>query len=463
MHDSSDAPAVSQAEGAKTRTIPIADMLEIIKLISKVEPIDVLLDKVSETIMRSFGMRALVICALDEKTGFFVPRSIKGFPRDMAAAIQRHTYSLDRKKAEFRAEARIDLRTYYLKAEATAEGTNEDMDYVLDTTDILKERSSPDDWHPLDSMAFLMEDRLGNWIGWIEIDETDNGKVPERETINRIQLLADLTGIAIENARVYEEAIVAMNDAKGYLDLIIHDIGNMVGPLGYYLEKLESADLLDPAGRGDVQKAMDILKNAGNLVENVRRISEAKATDCSFTERYDLRDVLVKCMSALKRDFPSKDIVVSFDCPHAECQVMADELIRDLFMNLLNNAVKYNPDTVAEIEISIENGPGVWTVTVRDHGTGIPDDKKPFIFDRFAERPNGIEGTGLGLSIVSLLVDRYNGVVTVRDRVEGSCEEGTCFEVAFPKAATDDLGRNGNGISAPSTDMEWSDQASYSK
>ncbi len=424
-----------------TRTIPINNLLEILKIISRVEPLDVLLDKVASTISSAFGIRSLVICTLDDEAGVFNPRAIKGFPQDSMNAIRRHTYTLDRKKQEFRSELRIGERTYYMRPEVEHRLTNEDMDYVIDPSIISRKRASPDEWHPLDSISFLMVDRLGNWVGWIEIDETVDGKVPPPDVIGRIQLLAELTGIAIENSRVYEDAIAAMNESQGYLDLIVHDIGNIVNPLIYYQEKIEASGALDDKNREYLDRAIAASKAAKGLVDNVRKVSEAKSSDALIEESMDLREVLVKCVSALKRDFPSKDIIVSLDCPENGCMVKVDSLIHDLFMNILSNAVKYNPNQTAEIEVGISNGPGVWTVLIEDHGIGIPDENKSEVFNRFAKRPDGVSGTGMGLSIVSLLVERYKGVISIRDRVPGNPNEGASFEVAFPKPASGNNGK----------------------
>lgn len=433
------------SEASRPRTIPISDMLEMLSLISKVEPLDVLLGKMSDTITSSCGVKSLVICVLDDQTKLFVPRCVKGFPEDNTNAIKRHTYSIDKKRPDFHDEYKVDQRTYYVRGENARVNTNEDLDYILDYSDAECVRESPEHWHPLDCMTFLATDRLGNWTGWIEVDYMADGRIPPRAVIHRIQLLADLMGIAIENSKMYEDAISAMNESQGYLDIIIHDIGNMVHPLIYYLEKLEKSGTLDADNLDSAVKALAVSRAAKGLVENVRKLSEARSCSQSQMERYDLRDVLVKCISTVKREFPSKDIVVSFDCPDGGCVVSADELIHDLFMNLLNNAVKYNPKPTAEVEVSIQNGTGVWTIAVQDHGIGIKDGDKDAVFSRFAKRPEGAAGTGMGLSIASLLVDKYGGVISVKDRVPGVPSEGACFEVALPRANNHDMMRSENG------------------
>ena len=69
---------------------------------------------------------------------------------------------------------------------------------------------------------------------------------------------------------------------------------------------------------------------------------------------------------------------------------------------------------------------------VIDRGCGIPDVEKEKIFRRFKRLKRSKEGTGLGLSIAREIVDKYNGIIWVEDRVPGKYDEGTIFNVLFP-------------------------------
>ncbi|HIH02033.1 TPA: HAMP domain-containing histidine kinase [Thermoplasmata archaeon] len=413
--------------------VPISEMLEILRLISRVEPLQVLLDRVAKTISDRFSMRSLTICLLDEDTGFFRPRVVHGFPEDQTRAIKEHAYPLERKQDELDEKFRIDENCYFVRAEGLTQVYNDDVDYIPNLDELPRTRESQDEWHDLDYIDFIMTDRLGNWIGWIEIDEPNNRRIPPRDTITKIQVLAGLTAIAIENSKMYEDAIHAVGESQGYLDLIIHDLGNLIDPMIFYLESMERAQRGSPSPTPQLVKATTLAREARNLVDNVRGISQIKASDAIPRRRFDLREVLVKCISSVKRDHPTKDIVVGFDCPYAGCHVSADDLIFDLFSNILSNSVKYSGGQTAELDVSISDGHGAWTVRVEDRGIGIPDEKKGGVFDRFSPRPENAKGAGLGLSIVSLLVKRYNGLVTVKDRVEGDYTKGACFEVALPK------------------------------
>jgi two-component system sensor histidine kinase MprB len=77
--------------------------------------------------------------------------------------------------------------------------------------------------------------------------------------------------------------------------------------------------------------------------------------------------------------------------------------------NLLDNAAKYSPDG-GDVEVALRGG----TLTVRDHGPGVPADELPHIFDRFFRATNarGLAGSGLGLAIVKQVAERHGGSVS---------------------------------------------------
>jgi signal transduction histidine kinase len=423
-----------------SKTLPVEDVLDILRLILRVEPLDVLLQKVVDTISDAFGIKLVSLGVYDEKMGMFCPRALHGYPPDREVLIKKHAYTLERMKLDLSPEFKIGRSCYYVRAEDQVNACDDYADYIMhsDLVDVDRETSS--DWHELDFIDFVMTDRIGNWIGWIEIDEPIDRKVPSKEVIDRIQMLSDLAAIAIENSRTYEETIDAMMDSQAYLDLIIHDIGNMVSPLSYYLGTMKEANTLNRKDVEYLDNSLAVSHAMKNLVDNVRKFSELKASESPFRERYVLGNVLNECCEAVRRQFPEKNVLVNLDCPLTVCPILADELIYDLFSNLLNNAVKYSVGDSAEIDVRLVEGYSAYSVRIEDRGRGIPDSNKERIFARFAKRPDGVTGTGLGLSIVTLLVERYNGIITVKDRVPGDYSQGACFEVSFPKVTSPSYG-----------------------
>ena len=118
----------------------------------------------------------------------------------------------------------------------------------------------------------------------------------------------------------------------------------------------------------------------------------------------------------------------------ASAVVVGDELrLRELFLNLLDNAVKYSrPGGTVDIALTIEQGEA--RVSVTDRGIGIAQEDQPRIFNRFYRtddaRAHTKKGTGLGLSICAWIAELHRGHIEVQSKVG----EGSTFTVRLPLA-----------------------------
>jgi two-component system OmpR family sensor kinase len=114
--------------------------------------------------------------------------------------------------------------------------------------------------------------------------------------------------------------------------------------------------------------------------------------------------------------------------------VLGDELrLRELFLNLLDNAVKYS-HAAGTIDIAVTIDQSHVRVSVTDHGIGIAQEDQSRIFDRFYRtddaRAHTKKGTGLGLSICAWIVESHHGRIEVQSKVG----EGSTFTVILPLA-----------------------------
>jgi CheY-like chemotaxis protein/anti-sigma regulatory factor (Ser/Thr protein kinase) len=105
--------------------------------------------------------------------------------------------------------------------------------------------------------------------------------------------------------------------------------------------------------------------------------------------------------------------------------------LRQVFENLIGNAIKYSPNGEPVELVLHAKGRGV-EVAVRDHGIGIPEADRPKLFGRFARAQNarsmGIGGTGFGLYLTKTIVEMHGGTIAVESR-EG---EGSVFRAFIP-------------------------------
>jgi PAS domain S-box-containing protein len=220
-------------------------------------------------------------------------------------------------------------------------------------------------------------------------------------------------GSGVLRSMLHKRLEAAHHETNIYLDVMTHDIKNAENVASLYcdllLEMLEG-DALEYAKkiRGSVRKSTGILQN----VSTIRRIHQASP---------DLAPVhLGSVIRAELERIP--DAPVTFDGATAE--VWADDLLPEIFANLVGNAVTCGGPDV-RVAIRVEDYPEedrTVMVSVDDTGPGIPDEMKEGLF----ERRRGC-GEGLGLYIVGLLVARYGGRIWVEDRVSGRPDLGASF------------------------------------
>lgn len=145
-----------------------------------------------------------------------------------------------------------------------------------------------------------------------------------------------------------------------------------------------------------------------------------------YKEFFYLNSILKKCAQLLN---PKNEFEINL--PENMEIFNYKSLFEQIFMNLLNNAIKYNDKPKVIIDITVEAEEGYYTITVKDNGIGIESDKLNDIFGMFVtldkvDRFNNT-GTGIGLWNVKKLVHRSEGEIAV----ESTIGEGTAFVLKF--------------------------------
>jgi PAS domain S-box-containing protein len=279
----------------------------------------------------------------------------------------------------------------------------------------------------------------GHSLGALTIYSEKPNAFDEKE----IGLLRDLADnlaygvVSLRNQVKRIESEAALKAAKAqaelYLDLMGHDINNMHQVALGYLEL--ARDL--PPGEDQVRfldKPVEVLQRSTQLIQNVRKLQKLK--DGVFrTQEVDVCDVLMD----VQREFgavPHKAITLNMnECER--CLIQANELLHDVFANLVSNAIKHTgdrADIVIDLDIIMDRGARYCRVMAEDDGPGIPDDFKERIFNRMLRGTTKAKGMGLGLYLVKSLVDSYGGRIWVEDRIQGDHTKGARFVVILPCA-----------------------------
>ncbi|MDP4196914.1 MAG: ATP-binding protein [Bacteroidota bacterium] len=132
------------------------------------------------------------------------------------------------------------------------------------------------------------------------------------------------------------------------------------------------------------------------------------------------------------------DLKISIEEKHAEIKqgtlpnILADPIqIRQLFQNLISNAIKYNKSQTPIVEISSQESLTDWCFSVKDNGIGIEQDQFDRIFKIFQRlhRQEEFPGTGIGLAVCKKIIERHEG----RIWIESYPGKGSVFYFTIPK------------------------------
>lgn len=181
----------------------------------------------------------------------------------------------------------------------------------------------------------------------------------------------------------------------------------------------------------------EMLKSSLEEIDRMTRLVENLLMLASFESKkimpertaLDLSLLIESVMANIKKVAERKNIRMGFEVKEY-VEVVGDEKeLRQLFLNILDNAVKYTPEG-GRVGIKVEKDGHNAIIIVKDTGVGIPEDEVDHIFDRFY-RVHGTRkshGFGLGLSIVKAIVDSHKGSI----KVKSSPGDGAAFLITLP-------------------------------
>jgi signal transduction histidine kinase len=225
-------------------------------------------------------------------------------------------------------------------------------------------------------------------------------------------------------------------------DVLAHDIRNYNQILKFSIDLLGIEE--DREKRATILGMMTgAVEGSTSLVDRAKKLGKITYEERVRLGPTNVRESLERSLALVRRANPGKQIEYSCSPVGFEAQAVCDELLDEVFVNILTNCVKYAKGNDVSIEVKVdefekeakeeEHGPPgttrrqYWRIRVADHGVGVPDETKQRVFTRYLDTAMG---SGLGLSIVrALVVDRYGGNVMVKDRVPGTHSEGAVVEL----------------------------------
>jgi len=252
-------------------------------------------------------------------------------------------------------------------------------------------------WHYAQAIPF--KDEHGNITAWIgtSIDIDDQKKQLERKD--------EFIGVASHELKT------PLTSLKGYLQL------------------MELQKTLPELVKSYISKANLSLVKLQRLVDELLDVSRIKAGKLEFSKQiFNLTELVSQCVDNSRIMYPLFTIKKELQ---ENIMVMGnEERIEQVFMNLINNAVKYSPEC-KKIIVRTESDDTSAIVSVVDFGVGMSEQDQKFIFERFY-RANGHDhltpGLGMGLYIASEIMKEHKGEIQVRSKLN----EGCVFTFSLP-------------------------------
>ncbi len=271
-------------------------------------------------------------------------------------------------------------------------------------------------------------------LGVVLFVAAESGRRYDAADLAAAEDLARRAGIAIENARLFEELRDADRRKADFLAMLAHELRNPLAPIKTCIELMRPG----VASGSELEMARDIIdrqvEQLTRLVDDlldISRISKGK-----FELSPTIVDLAAMLHEAVETSRPliaerRQDLTVSL--PDEPMRLRGDRArLRQIFVNLLNNAAKYSKPG-GQIWLSARQVNDVAEVRVRDVGIGIPPEQLPHLFDMFVQSPQGaaqaMGGLGIGLSLVRSLTELHGGTVAVSSEGPG---KGSEFVVRLP-------------------------------
>lgn len=299
------------------------------------------------------------------------------------------------------------------------------------------------------AVPLIVRDRV---VGTLSID-SDQPNAFQESDIQLLTIAAAQVGIAISNARLFEEvearaselrvAYEEVKESDRLKDELVQNVSHELRtPLTFvkgYVDLLMDGEmgLLNEEQQSALNIISDKTTDITRIIDDIITLQKINSGNLKL-EKTSLSDFLETAVASHKMIADQKGLHINSMMPSQNVMVIIDKgRINQVLDNLIGNAMKFSPNG-GTITIGSEVDEKNVTVTVKDEGIGILPEKHKRIFERFyqidgsASRRFG--GTGIGLAIVKRIVDAHNG----RIWVESEIQKGSTFFFQLPIASEEE-------------------------
>lgn len=264
-------------------------------------------------------------------------------------------------------------------------------------------------------------------------------RIIDESEIKLSNSLKDLEGNIKAMLRRTQKDILSMEKLAQarteFLGYVSHEIRTPIFTIQGYLETLLNGAVNDPqVNKKFLEKAIYHSENLNILLNDLIDISMIESGLMSLSFRYfNLFNFLDDIIQQIRPTITNDKIELILSEFKKDIEIYGDkEKLKQVMLNLLNNAIKYSKE--GKIEVIIVDSKKMVLIKIKDSGIGIAEKDIDRIFERFyrteRDRSSSVPGTGLGLSIVKHILEAHNSQIEVTSKLN----EGSEFSFKLKKS-----------------------------
>ncbi len=297
-------------------------------------------------------------------------------------------------------------------------------------------------------------------VGLLFYGDKKSGDVYSNEDIRMLQIIASQSGVAMQNARLYQEQknfavklteevdkatkelkvanaqLKKLDVAKSeFISIASHQLRTPLTVIKGYLSMIQQKDFGEVPEKlaNPLDKVFKSTLRIIGLVEDLLNVSRIESGRMKYDfEMVDPDALATEVFEELEQHAKSRGLQFTYVKPTKKIPALKLDRnkVREVFMNLMDNALKYTEKGF--VTVQLEKLDGHVRFSVKDSGRGIAPDEMPELFQKFS-RAKGVqlvhtEGTGLGLYIAKKIMQKHHAKIWAESEGNG---KGSSFIIEF--------------------------------
>jgi signal transduction histidine kinase len=293
--------------------------------------------------------------------------------------------------------------------------------------------------HPRSILAVPFKSK-GNTVGVLEAVNKSHGDF-QPEDFSTLEALTGQAAAVMDNLRLFRQSDLIAE--------LVHEIRTPLAALSTASSLLDREDLSEAQRHSVLSTFRQEIQRLNELTDDYLDLARLESGRARLQlERFSAAALASECVEIISPLVHAQGLRFRQEMIRDPLDIVADRAkIKQVLLNLLNNAVKYNNPN-GEIALhgyyDPKSGKGQEMVCleVSDTGKGIPSESLPHIFERFYRQQEGTgfaRGTGLGLYISKYIVDSHHGRLEVKSQLGHGSTFAVCLPVVPPGRTTGPL------------------------